>query len=68
MAYQPWTPPPEQAARWEELGLLRDRLEAEAWGRVIDDPAELARRERRVEAVVDQMAEIAPKGYFDRDR
>lgn len=62
--YEPWTPPPEHRRRWERLGQLRDLTEGAAWGRPLEDPAELARREARVSAVVAAMADIAPAGYF----
>ena len=65
--YEPWTPPPEHQRRWERLGQLRDLTEGAAWGWPIDNPAELARREARVSAVVAAMAEIAPAGYFIED-
>jgi hypothetical protein len=63
-AYEPWTPRPEDRERWERLGRLRDLVEGAAWGRPIDDPAELARRVARRDGVIAAMAEMAPEGYF----
>jgi hypothetical protein len=64
IANEPWTPAAEHRNRWERLGLLRDLVEGAAWGRPIDDPSELARRETRVRGVLEAMTETAPEGYF----
>lgn len=66
-AYEPWAPPAEHQRRWERLGQLRDLVEGAAWGRPIDNPSELSRREARVAAVVAAMSDIAPAGYFVED-